>query len=57
MEQSFFQSLLLSDGTLTIFIRKPISLASLLVAVLLILSAVFPFLKKRRRAMLTEEQG
>ena len=55
MEQSLFQALLLSDGNPATFVTRPISLTALLIAVVLILSAVFPFLQKKRKAMVTEE--
>jgi putative tricarboxylic transport membrane protein len=50
LEQSLYQALLLSGGDVSTFITRPISCASLIVAVLLIASALIPWLQKKRRA-------
>ncbi len=55
MEQSLFQALLLSDGSPTVFVTRPISLASLLIALALIFSAIVPSFQKRRKEIVTEE--
>ena len=48
LEQALRQSLLMSMGSFMIFINRPISVALLAVAFLLLLSALIPFIKKRR---------
>jgi putative tricarboxylic transport membrane protein len=55
MEQSLFQALLLSDGAATVFVTRPISLASLLIALALIVSTIIPSFQKRRKKIVTEE--
>jgi putative tricarboxylic transport membrane protein len=55
MEQSLFQALLLSDGSPAVFVTRPISLSALLTALALVLSAIVPFLQKKRKGMVTEE--
>jgi putative tricarboxylic transport membrane protein len=47
LEQNLRQSLLISGGSFSIFITRPISGVTLLVAFLLLLSNVIPFMKKR----------
>jgi putative tricarboxylic transport membrane protein len=54
LEQSLFQSLLLSDGSPAIFVSRPISFLCLLVAVVMVLTAVLPFFKKKRRVIAEE---
>jgi len=55
LEQSLYQALLLSDGNPSTFVTRPISCGALAVAVLLILSALLPWLQKKRKAAVTEE--
>jgi putative tricarboxylic transport membrane protein len=50
LEQALRQSLLMSEGSFTIFITRPISGITLGVAFLLLLSNVLPYMKKRRHA-------
>jgi putative tricarboxylic transport membrane protein len=47
LEQNLRQSLLISEGSFSIFITRPISGVTLLIALLLLLSNVIPFMKKR----------
>lgn len=49
LEQALRQSLLISGGSFMIFISRPISAVTFGVAFLLLLSNVFPFIKKRRQ--------
>jgi len=49
LEQSLRQSLLISKGSFTIFISRPISAVALGFGFLLLLSNIFPFIKKRRQ--------
>jgi putative tricarboxylic transport membrane protein len=48
MEQALRQSLLISHGSFLIFLSRPISAASMLLALALIASYFLPFLKRRR---------
>ncbi len=48
MEQALRQSLLISHGSFAIFFIRPISAAALAIALILIASYFFPFLRKRR---------
>ncbi len=58
MEQALRQSLLLSGGSFTIFVTRPISAVTLAIALFLLLSSIFPNLRKRRDklAELEEEE-
>jgi putative tricarboxylic transport membrane protein len=47
MEQALRQSLLISHGSFLIFLTRPISAASILLALILIASYFLPFLKRR----------
>jgi putative tricarboxylic transport membrane protein len=49
LENALRQSLLISQGSFLIFITRPISAAALGFAFLLLISNLFPYLKKRRR--------
>jgi putative tricarboxylic transport membrane protein len=55
LEQSLYQALLLSDGKPSTFVTRPISCGALVVAALLILSALLPWLQEKRKAAITEE--
>lgn len=55
LEQSLYQALLLSGGNPATFVTRPISCGALVAAVLLILSALLPWLQKRRKAAVQEE--
>ncbi len=54
LEQSLYQALLLSDGKISTFITRPISCGALIIAALLILSALLPWLHKKRKALVSE---
>jgi putative tricarboxylic transport membrane protein len=49
LEQSLRQSLLISKGSFMIFITRPISAVALSFAFLLLLSNLFPYLKRKRK--------
>ena len=51
LEQSLRQSLLLGDGSFTIFLTRPISLALILVSLFLVVSSAIPAIGRRRRAI------
>jgi putative tricarboxylic transport membrane protein len=48
LEEKFILSLTESGGSLFIFFRSPISIAFLVITFLLMISMVFPFLRKKR---------
>jgi putative tricarboxylic transport membrane protein len=48
LEQSLRRSLMISGGSFTIFITRPIACFTLGFAFLLLLSNIFPYIKKRR---------
>jgi putative tricarboxylic transport membrane protein len=49
LENNLRQALLMSGGSFTIFVSRPISVVTLSIAFLLLLSNLIPFLKKRRK--------
>jgi putative tricarboxylic transport membrane protein len=49
LEQSLRQSLLISKGSFMIFVSRPISTVALSFGFLLLLSNIFPYIKKRRQ--------
>jgi putative tricarboxylic transport membrane protein len=51
LEQSLRQSLLLGDGSFTIFLTRPISAGLILVSLALIVSSAIPAIGRRRRAI------
>jgi putative tricarboxylic transport membrane protein len=55
LDQALRQSLLMSKGSFSIFITRPISAIALGIALLLSLSNLLPFIKKRREAYKTFE--
>jgi putative tricarboxylic transport membrane protein len=59
MEQALRQSLLLSNGSFMIFVTRPISAVTLAIAAFLLLSTIFPHLRKKRDKLagLEEEEG
>jgi putative tricarboxylic transport membrane protein len=54
LEQNLYQALLVSDGNISTFITRPISCGALILAVLLILSALLPWLRKKKGTLITE---
>jgi len=54
LEQNLRQSLLLSDGKLSIFLTRPLSLGCLFICFILLLSAILPSLQKKRRMVATD---
>jgi len=55
LEQSLYQALLLADGSPLTFVTRPISGGALVLAALLILSALLPWFQKRRQAAVLAE--
>jgi putative tricarboxylic transport membrane protein len=55
MENNLRKALILSDGSFSIFVERPISLVCLLLAVLLLLSPLLPQLRARRKDLAVEE--
>ncbi|HVN97859.1 MAG TPA: tripartite tricarboxylate transporter permease [Syntrophorhabdaceae bacterium] len=56
MEQALRQSLLLSGGSFTIFFTRPISAVTLGIALFLLLSTIFPKIRKRRDTLAELEE-
>jgi len=54
VEQSLRQALVLSDGSFRIFLARPISAGCLFITFLLLFSAVFTFLQKKRKIVVAE---
>jgi putative tricarboxylic transport membrane protein len=54
-EVNLRKSLILSHGDFSIFVTRPISACSLIIAVLLLLSPLIPALSKKREAIAKEE--
>ncbi len=57
LEMALRQSLIISKGDFSIFIHRPISVACLVIALILLLSPLFPVLKKRRLIPKDESEG
>lgn len=55
MENNLRKSLILSQGDFSIFVSRPISLACLVLAALLLLSALLPWLNAKRKRIAIEE--
>jgi putative tricarboxylic transport membrane protein len=51
LEQNLRQALILADGSLSVFVTRPLSAASLLVCLFLLLSAIFPSLQRKRKVV------
>jgi putative tricarboxylic transport membrane protein len=54
MENNLRKALIISDGSFSIFVERPISLACLALAVLLLGSAILPALRARREKIAVE---
>jgi len=54
LEKSLREALIISDGRMGVFLTRPLSAASLFVALVLLLSAILPALQKTRKAVITE---
>ena len=54
LEDSLRQSLILSGGELSIFVTRPISAGFLLLAALLLVSAVLPGVRKKRNKLVAQ---
>jgi TctA family transporter len=55
LEQSLYQTVLLFDENPPTLVTRPISCGALVVAALLVLSALLPRLQKKRKAAITED--
>jgi TctA family transporter len=55
MEQNFRRAMVLSEGDASVFVREPISLGFLLLAVLMLVLASVPRIRRQRNAVATEE--
>lgn len=54
LEKNLRQALILSDGRLSVFFSRPLSAISLIIALLLIVSAIIPFIQRKRVEVITE---
>lgn len=54
-ETSLRHSLLLSDGSFSIFFTRPIAAVGMIVTFLLLISSAIPFIRKRRKVVVEEE--
>jgi putative tricarboxylic transport membrane protein len=54
LERNFRQSLIMSDGSLSIFVQRPISAAALIISVLLLVSTGLSFYRKTKDKAITE---
>jgi putative tricarboxylic transport membrane protein len=55
-ERNLRQALIISDGSLMVFLTHPISLGALLICFLFLLSGILPALRKKRKLALSDEQ-
>jgi putative tricarboxylic transport membrane protein len=55
LEKNLRQALILSDGNISVFLTRPLSAISLIIAAGLLLSAILPFVQKRRSEVIVEE--
>lgn len=51
LENALRQSLIISEGSFSIFVTRPIAASALIVASFLLLSSILPYLKKRREVI------
>lgn len=56
LEQNLRQALILSDGSIGIFLSRPLSAGALLIALILLLSAVLPSLQRKRKTVMNEKE-
>jgi putative tricarboxylic transport membrane protein len=56
LERSLRQSLLMSSGSFTVFLTRPISLACLILAVVLLVLAFMPMIRKKREEIVAIEE-
>ena len=54
MENNLRKALILSEGSFSIFVERPLSLICLLLALLLLASAILPMLRARREKIALE---
>jgi putative tricarboxylic transport membrane protein len=55
LENNLRKSLIISDGSFSIFVERPISVTCLIIAVAILLSPLLPWLRQRRNAIAVEE--
>jgi putative tricarboxylic transport membrane protein len=55
LERNLRQALIMSGGSLGIFVSRPISAASLLIALVVVVSAIVPAFQRGRKKVITEE--
>jgi putative tricarboxylic transport membrane protein len=55
LEKNLRQALIMSGGSMKIFVSRPISAVSLLIALFIVVSATIPALQRKRKKVITEE--
>lgn len=55
LEKNLRQALILSDGSFNVFFTHPLALVSLLISLLLLLSAALPYFRKKRVEVITSD--
>jgi len=55
LEKNLRQALIMSGGSMEIFVSRPISAVALLIALFIVFSATIPALQRRREKVITEE--
>jgi putative tricarboxylic transport membrane protein len=55
LERNLRQALIMSGGSMGVFFSSPISAASLLMALFMVVSATIPSLQRKRKQVITEE--
>lgn len=55
LEKNLRQALILSDGSIGVFLTRPLSAAGLLISLFLLVSAALPSLQKKRKKVINEE--
>ncbi len=56
MERNLRQGLIMFDGRLSVFLTRPLSLISLVLSLVLLLSAAIPFVRKKRSVIVEEDR-
>jgi putative tricarboxylic transport membrane protein len=54
MEQALRQSLIHSEGSFMIFLTHPVSAGCLILAAVLLVAGIFPFIRRRREKVIEE---
>jgi putative tricarboxylic transport membrane protein len=55
LEKNLRQALIMSGGTMKVFVSRPLSAAALLIALFMVVSAAVPALQRRRKKVITDD--